>query len=261
MPFRIPSSSKITAREKPRDKPALETKAPEKRRTAWPIETTDRERHLIEKYAEYTMTGRYRPWTLLRAVEYIDCNEIPGDIVECGVWRGGLMMMVKEARSASNVARSLYLFDTFTGMPEPIQLDVNYRGESAQEKYAERRKSDHTNWAYASLDEVRSNFLRFNLDLQNVFFVAGKVEDTLRDESNLPKQIAILRLDTDFYESTKAELEILYPRLVPGGILIVDDYGHWLGAKRAVDEYFSDRRPLLLPVDYSCRMAVKPVSD
>jgi hypothetical protein len=87
-------------------------------------------------------------------------------------------------------------------------------------------------------------------------FRQGMVEDTLKNEP-LPERIAILRLDTDFYESTKIELELLYPRLAPGGVLIVDDYGLWQGSKKAVDEYFGDKPPLLMPIDYTARYAIK----
>ena len=87
--------------------------------------------------------------------------------------------------------------------------------------------------------------------------IKGPVEDTLNVEENLPKKISVLRLDTDFYESTKKELEILYPRLVKNGILIIDDYGHWQGSRKAVDEYFQNDEVLLNYIDYTCRMIIK----
>lgn len=89
-------------------------------------------------------------------------------------------------------------------------------------------------------------------------FVIGPVEETLI--TKVPERIALLRLDTDWYESTRAELEYLYPRLVVGGVLIVDDYGHWKGARKAVDEYFAalgNDAPLLNRLDYTGRMAVR----
>jgi predicted O-methyltransferase YrrM len=94
----------------------------------------------------------------------------------------------------------------------------------------------------------------------SVRFVEGDVVQSLKIESNLPESISVLRLDTDWYESTRAELEVLYPRLSPGGVLIIDDYGHWGGAKKAVDEYFRGRpKPLLQYTDYTGRMGVKPL--
>jgi hypothetical protein len=77
------------------------------------------------------------------------------------------------------------------------------------------------------------------------------------EEKNLPEQISILRLDTDWYTSTKIELEVLYKKLVKGGILIIDDYGHWQGARKAVDEYFKNKNIWLHYVDYTCRYIIK----
>jgi hypothetical protein len=93
---------------------------------------------------------------------------------------------------------------------------------------------------------------------ERIHFVPGRVEETL--PQNAPKDIALLRLDTDWYASTKHELQHLYPRLVPGGVLIVDDYGYWQGARQAVDEYLSENGLALLlnRIDHTARIAVKP---
>jgi O-methyltransferase len=88
-------------------------------------------------------------------------------------------------------------------------------------------------------------------------FVIGQVEQTLSEPQNRPKRIALLRLDTDYYSSTLTELEQLYPLLSPGGILIVDDYGHWIGARRAVDEFFAGAMPAFTMVDYSGLLLTK----
>jgi hypothetical protein len=95
--------------------------------------------------------------------------------------------------------------------------------------------------------------------VEKMHFVQGAVEKTLR-EHELPPSIAVLRLDTDWYESTKVEMEVLYPRLARGGVLMIDDYGHYAGSRRAVDEYFSEAGivPLLQPIDYTGRIFVKP---
>ena len=108
------------------------------------------------------------------------------------------------------------------------------------------------------LDEVKQNLFSVNYNQDNISFFKGKVEDTLPTDQ--VEQIAILRLDTDWYESTKHELITLYDKLVPGGILIIDDYGHWSGAKKAVDEFIEERelKLLLNRVDYTCRLAIKP---
>ena len=89
-------------------------------------------------------------------------------------------------------------------------------------------------------------------------FVEGDVRKTLLDPVNIPGDIAVLRLDTDFYDSTKIEMETLYPRLRSGGILMVDDYGHWMGAKKAVDDYLGEKKSLLKPIDYTAVWMLKP---
>ncbi len=152
--------------------------------------------------------------------------------------------------------RELYLFDTFAGMPPPGQWDVRYTGERASdilENPVERERV----LASASLDEVRGNVLRGGYDPGCVRFVQGLVEDTIPDQA--PERIALLRLDTDWYQSTRHELVHLYPRLSRGGVLIVDDYGCWLGARRAVDEYIEENglQLLLNRIDSAARIAVK----
>jgi len=116
-------------------------------------------------------------------------------------------------------------------------------------------------WAMAPLDRVRRNVLATGYPAERVHFIQGKVEDTL--PANAPDRIALLRLDTDWYESTHHELTHLYPRLSPGGVLIIDDYGHWQGSRLAVDEFFAARAytPLLGRMDYTGRMMVKPGGD
>src|SRR5262249_6800965 len=117
----------------------------------------------------------------------------------------------------------------------------------------------HNEWCYASLDDVRNNFVNVGLLSNNVVFVQGDVTQTLANEENLPKSISVLRLDTDWYESTKKELEVLYPRLNRGGVLLIDDYGYWAGSKQATDEFFAknQNRPFLQYTDSSGRLAVK----
>ena len=144
-------------------------------------------------------------------------------------------------------------------MTRPGPEDVGFDGVAAQVEFARRRISEESStWAAASLSDVRSNLARTGYPEANLRYVEGPVERTIPDE--VPDRVAILRLDTDWYVSTRHELEHLYPRLVPGGVLIVDDYGHWRGAGKATDEYLSglDRRPLLHRVDYSARLLVKP---
>jgi len=192
----------------------------------------------------------------LDAVDYLQAHGIQGDLVECGVFRGGHMLLAKAYAKALNLPRRHYwLFDTFEGMSAPTAFDKKYSGRKATELAVKKAG----NWCRASLELVQSNFEKHGVLDDDVTFVKGKVEDTLLDTAALPEQIALLRLDTDFYESTKAELEALYPRLVPGGMLVVDDYGWWDGARRAVDDYFGGA-PILSMVegDMSARTMVKP---
>jgi O-methyltransferase len=212
---------------------------------------------LIHRFDHLTLTGSVRQASLLQAIRYLNDRAIGGDIVECGVWRGGVMLLAKALCEGSPLSRNFYLFDTFAGMSEPTDADITRDGRSAVGLYDQYRKPTHSEWCYASLEDVRENFRTNGLLDSSVMFVKGKVEETLRDPKNLPKSIALLRLDTDFYESTKTELEVLYPRLVPGGVLIIDDYGHWQGARKATDEYFQGSRPLLVRLDSTARLVVK----
>jgi hypothetical protein len=214
---------------------------------------------LYERCAPYTMTSRERMYAVWQAVNHVTRAGIPGDVVECGVWRGGSTMLAALTLAARGDAdRRLWLYDTFEGMPEPGPLDgPGGYGEDPLAEWTRHQAGDHNEWCYSPLDEVRSNMRATGLPEKRFEFVRGKVEDTIPDA--VPDRIAILRLDTDWYESTLHELEHLYPRLSPGGVLLIDDYGHWEGARRAVDEYFARQGvPILLTrVDYSGRVGVK----
>ena len=211
--------------------------------------------------AEFTMTSAERIEALVNAVRYIVANRVAGDIVECGVWRGGSSMAAAlTLKELGDERRHLYLYDTFEGMSAPTEEDVTLDGVAAKGKFADRQLSEESSdWCRASLDEVRLNVARTGYPADRVHFIKGKVEATL--PASMPGgPIALLRLDTDWYESTRHELLHLYPRLVRGGVLIIDDYGHWAGARKAVDEYFSTHPPALLlnRIDYTARIAVKP---
>jgi hypothetical protein len=113
-------------------------------------------------------------------------------------------------------------------------------------------------WGYSPIEDVRRNLLGTGYPTDRLHFVKGKVEDTIPGET--PEQIALLRLDTDWYGSTKHEMQHLYPLVAQGGVLIVDDYGHWQGARSAVDEYLATNgiHLLLNRTDASGRLAIKP---
>ena len=190
------------------------------------------------------------------AVQYILRANVPGDIVECGVWRGGSMMIAAlTALALGDTSRHLFLFDTFEGHPEP---DKDRDGPGFHHEWQTRRINDRaSDWARASLEDVRRNMESTGYPMDKITFVKGLVQDTI--PTNAPDQIALLRLDTDWYNSTACELKYLYPRLSDHGVLIVDDYGTMVGQRQAVDEYLAERgeAPLLNRVDFAGRLAVK----
>ncbi|MDB5266106.1 MAG: hypothetical protein JWM39_819 [Parcubacteria group bacterium] len=210
-----------------------------------------------EAVRDATMTSRERQQALYQAVNYIADNNIEGDIVECGVWKGGSSMISALALKAKHQTdRKLYLYDTFAGMSAPTKEDVSLHGTAAQGKWEALADGDKNLWDYASLKEVQGNLATTGYPKDNLIFVSGKVEDTI--PATMPERIAVLRLDTDWYESTKHELEHLFPLLVPGGVLIIDDYGHWQGARQAVDEYLATQPPMFLArIDYTGRIGIK----
>ena len=200
----------------------------------------DRVQKIISKYELFKMS-----------------QNIPGDIVECGVWKGGNLILCQKYLNLQNVSIKIHGFDNFEGMVKPKEIDADYRNVPASEMHSLFKKDKNKNsWAYCSLEDVNKN-IKETVPKHNIKLIKGIVEKTLLDQKNLPEKISILRLDTDFYESTKIELEILYPKLVSGGFLIIDDYGHFKGCRKAVDEYFRDDLPYLHYVDYSCRLIIK----
>lgn len=216
---------------------------------------TDQEWETFATVEPYTMTSLERVLTAVRATAYISENHIPGDVVECGVWRGGSTMAIaRTLREHGDVSRRLYLYDTFDGMVQPTASDTDYRGTEAATVLSELQQSGEK-WCYASVEDVQANLAKTQYPFERIVFVKGPVETTI--PGTVPEAIALLRLDTDWYESTRHELLHLYPRLSPGGVLIVDDYGHWKGSRQAVDEYFGGRL-FLNRIDYSGRLGIRP---
>lgn len=225
-----------------------------------PIEASAFEVDLIYKTKKYSMTDYKNLYLSTQAIKYISDANIAGDVVECGVWKGGHLIIFKSLCEKYNLKKKLYGFDTFQGMIGASSEDVDYKGNKAIKilKDTPIDSNDRDNiWCYSSLDEVKQNIVSICGNFKNINFIKGDVAKTLRDKKNLPSKIALLRLDTDFYESTKIELEILYPLLQDGGILIIDDYGYWNGARKAFDEYFSNIPHFKHVIDHSCRMIIK----
>jgi len=227
--------------------------------SAWPPADLEPEfLALYERCAPATMTSIERMYALYQAVRHVHAAETPGDVVECGVWRGGSSMLAALALdSLGDRERCIWLYDTFEGMPPPAGVDRTLSGEHAADLMKRADAAGEHTRAAAAVGEVRANLAGTGFPADRLRFVEGKVEDTI--PGTAPDAISVLRLDTDWYESTRHELEHLWPRLSPGGVLIVDDYGHWEGARRAVDEFFSTAAPVLLQrIDYTGRLALKP---
>ena len=220
---------------------------------------------IIERALPYTMTSVMRLRALVDAVRYCDSSEIPGAFVECGVWRGGsILTMIATLQAAGAAERDIHLYDTFEGMTEPTEHDRSQYAPPALETWqAASAEGEERPWPeffggeVFNEEGVRRLLESTGYPADRLHLVRGPVEETV--PASAPEQIALLRLDTDWYESTLHEMQHLFPRLAPGGVLLIDDYGHWEGARRAVDEYLeSDGAKLLLTaVDYTGRVAVK----
>jgi hypothetical protein len=190
----------------------------------------------------YTMTSEERITALYNTLEYIRINNIPGDIVECGVWKGGNILGCIEYMNFYKMDKEVWLYDTFNGMTGTTDVDVDMNGVSGEL------------WkglCNSPLLEVQSIMNQSSYNKDKLHYIIGDISETLNNISNIPKSISLLRLDTDWYASTKKEMEILYPILSQNGVLIVDDYGHWKGAKKAIDEYFINQNINIENIDYT----------
>jgi predicted O-methyltransferase YrrM len=226
-----------------------------------PLDFSAAQKALLKKVRPYTMTSNERVAVLESALRYVVAQNYPGAFVECGVAKGGSTMAMAYTLLGLGIDdRELYLYDTFEGMPEPDDVDRGRFGEAAQRSWRKRRDaSGRSTWINHGLDEVRANLALTGYPQARLHFVKGKVEETLPAAAP-PGAIALLRLDTDWYASTRAELDHLYPKLVRGGIVIIDDYFRWQGARKAVDEYVAEHRiPIFwVRVDDSSVIGVKP---
>jgi O-methyltransferase len=242
----------VRARKKPAPAPKPRPVKPE-----FPAHYDEMAPPILRAARPYTMTGLEKQYALHLATRHVVAHDIPGAIVECGVWRGGSMHIVSRTLLAiGDTSRELYLFDTFEGMTPPTDKDLTYDGKPVAELLSSRPRTAKI-WAVASLEDVQQGFEAIPYPSERIHFVQGPVESTLPDQA--PDQIAILRLDTDWYESTRHELVTLYDRLSPGGILIIDDYGSYQGARAAIEEFIEETgaRLLLLPIGPG-RIAIKP---
>ena len=215
---------------------------------------------VYDRCKAFTMTSIERLYSLYKSVEYLCASGIPGDLAECGVWRGGSCMLMSLALLRQrDTTRRIFMFDTFEGHPRPdAEKDIDIWGNRAVDEWQRREASGQTReWGFASIAETRANLISTGYPGDRLVFVEGMVERTVPEVRT--ERLALLRLDTDWYHSARAALHHLYPKLVPGGVLIIDDYGHYKGQREAVDAYFREIgcTPLLHRIDYSCRVMVK----
>jgi O-methyltransferase len=225
-----------------------------------PIADIDRDSLFIEVFEAartYTMTPKERIYSLYCACRHVLETDIPGDFVECGVWRGGSSIaaaLTFERIAGRSHGRRFFLYDTFEGMANPTDKDIDQYGIHANtylEKY-----SDNGKWAYCNIDDVRANFAAAGVHNTELVFVKGCVEDTIPGQS--PQSISVLRLDTDWYQSTLHELKHLWPKLSELGFCILDDYGYWRGSQLAVDEYFAREGLVFMHrIDQESRLIIK----
>ena len=219
------------------------------------------EKRIVDAGMAYSITSVPRMLAIVNAVRYCEQRGVPGAFAECGVWRGGSVLAMILTLQELGAERDIYLFDTFEGMTAPTEEDTSEYHPPAVEMWNEVEEGpawpEYFSPDIFNEDAVREVLYATDYPRERLHFVRGPVEETL--PANAPDRLALLRLDTDWYESTRHEMVHLYPRLESGGVLIIDDYGHWEGCRRAVDEYFATEAPpvLLNRIDYTGRVAVK----
>src|SRR3989338_8413819 len=192
---------------------------------------------IYEKCRDFTETSVEKMYSLYKATRYVVERKIPGDLVECGVYKGGSAMVMAHTLNKMRVAdRKIYLYDTFAGMSEPSDHDISFAGMVASEKWKKLQKDQYNQWVFSPLEDVTKNLYSTGYPENNFYFVKGKVEET-----------------------THHELKFLYPRLSHNGIIIIDDYGVWKGSQKAVDTYFKENgiEIFLQRIDPEARIGVK----
>jgi len=184
------------------------------------------------------------------AIRYILNHNIEGDIVECGVGDGTFEYIWITQLQANNAVRDIYMYDTFAGLVEPSDYDYTcpdailytMNKTEVHDTWKNNIINETTNnWCYTPLEQVQSRLRSTGYPQDRLHYIVGNVMETLKDNTKIPEKIAILRLDTDWYESSKFELEQMYDNVVSGGVVIFDDYYHWDGQRRATDEFFASR--------------------
>ncbi|MDJ0728376.1 MAG: TylF/MycF/NovP-related O-methyltransferase [Crocosphaera sp.] len=209
------------------------------------IEENKHLEYIKAKVQPFTLVGPERMESLYNLSQRIDLENIPGDVMECGICNGGTAAILAHfASNTSKYNRTTWLFDSFAGMPETTKED-----EEEAKKYIGKDVGD--------LAKVLTVLNLVNSDMTKVKIVKGWFEDTF-PTVNIPK-IALLNIDADWYASVMLCLDTFYDAVVPGGFISFDDYGHWPGCRKAVDEFFEKRQLSykLHEVDYTARWIQK----
>ena len=215
-------------------------------------EMTEREVQILNEISEIALSSVANQWSIIQSLKHIKEKNIPGEIVECGVYKGGSLILICLISQMIELSRAIIGFDTFEdGFEKISKFDLSIKKKKIEDLNFEKN-------FFPSVDDVLDIIKQFNIK-KNYFpkLVKGKTQETLLLSENIPNSISFLRLDTDIYEPTADQLDKLYPKLSSGGILHIDDYGHCPGVKKAVDEYFKGHNIWLHRVDYTCRLLVK----
>ena len=209
-------------------------------------------RKQIKYFQEITLASELNLWSIFQSLKYINDENIEGDIVECGVYNGNTMAFIGEINDEFNLNKKIWGYDTFNGFVENSFTDNDI------DLKTRRKVKNDTSDIYYTLNEVKKNIIQNNKkNFDKYIFIEGDILETLNNKDNYPNKISFLRLDTDIYKTTKKQLEILYEKLVKGGVLHIDDYGLCPGVKTAVDNFFSNKNIWLHRVDMTCRYLIK----
>jgi len=206
----------------------------------------------IKHFQEITLASELNLWSIYQSLKYINDEKIDGDIVECGVYNGNTLAFIGEINDELNLNKRIWGYDTFNGF-----VENSFTDKDIDFKTGKKVKSVSADIFY-SLNDVKKNIIQNNnKNFQKYTLIEGDILETLNIKDNVPNKISFLRLDTDIYKTTKKQLEILYDKLVPGGVLHIDDYGICPGVKTAVDDFFSNKNIWLHRVDITCRYLIK----
>ena len=218
------------------------------------VECDEKNTQLIKRFQKISLTTSLNLWSMIQSIQHIKNNEINGDLVECGVFRGGALALICFYAQQLKIEKNIYGYDTF----EDGFLENTIGAFDTTIKGRENKFTGNPKNFYPSINQVEETIKSFSVSGNYLpKLIKGDVMKTLLEEKNLPKSISFLRLDTDLYKTTKMQLEILYPRLSTGGVLHIDDYGYCPGVRKATDEFFVNKKVWLHRIDLTCRYLVK----